>query len=112
MHSMPTERLPGASPPAQRSGLLGSFPLITQTPGHWRLAGRARAGSRGEYISSSAKLTICVGLGGLAGMRDSVAGAISVASSPLPIRAICGKYLEPFRSDPEIRRLHFELFGW
>ena len=69
-------------------------------------------GSRGEYIPSSAKLTIYVGLGDLAGMRASLTETISAASSPLPISNICGKYLEAFRSDPEIRRLHFELFGW
>jgi len=33
VHSMLTGNLLKASPPAQRSGLLGSFPIVTQTPG-------------------------------------------------------------------------------
>ena len=69
-------------------------------------------GSRGEYIASFSKVTICVGLGDLAGVRASLAEVIAAATSPFPIRAICGKYLEELRTDPEIRRLHFELFGW
>jgi len=69
-------------------------------------------GTRGEYIPSFSKVTICVGLGDIEGMRASLAEVISEATSPLPIRVICGKYLEEFRNDPEIRRLHFELFGW
>ena len=69
-------------------------------------------GSRGEYIPSFSKVTVNVGLGDLAGIRASLAEAISAANSPVPIRVICGKYLEAYRIDPEIRRLHLELFGW
>jgi serine/threonine protein kinase len=69
-------------------------------------------GSRGEYIPSFSKVTVHVGLGDLAGIRASLADAISAANSPFPIRVICGKYLEAYRTDSEIRRLHLELFGW
>ena len=69
-------------------------------------------GSRGEYIPSFSKLVIQVGMGDLEGIRASLAEAISAATSPIPIRVMCGRYLETFRSDPEIRRLHLELFGW
>ena len=69
-------------------------------------------GSRGEYIPSFAKIAIYAGLGDLTGLRASLADAISAATSPLPIRVICGNCLEAFRTDPEIRRLHLELFGW
>jgi len=68
--------------------------------------------SRGEYIPSFSKITIHVGLGDLPGLRASLAEAISAATSPVPVRVICGKYLEEFRSDPEVHRLHSELFGW
>ncbi|HXW92787.1 MAG TPA: protein kinase [Terriglobales bacterium] len=69
-------------------------------------------GSRGEYIPSFSKVAICVGLGDLVGIRTALAEVISAATSPVPIRVICGKYLEAYRSDPEIRRLHLDLFGW
>ncbi len=69
-------------------------------------------GGRGEYIPSSSKVAVHVGLGDLEGIRASLAELISAATSPVPTRAMCGRYLEAFRSDPEIRRLHFELFGW
>ena len=69
-------------------------------------------GSRGEYIPSFAKIAICAGLQDLEGVRACLADAISAATSPLPVRVICGKYLEEFRTDPEIHRLHFDLFGW
>lgn len=69
-------------------------------------------GSRGEYIPSFSKVAICVGTGDLAGIRTSLAEVIAAATSPLPIRVICGKYLEGYRSDPEIRQLHLDLFGW
>jgi len=69
-------------------------------------------GSRGEYIPSFSKVAICVGLADRVGIRTSLVEVISEATSPLPMRVICGKYLEAYRSDPEIRRLHLELFGW
>jgi len=69
-------------------------------------------GSRGEYIPSFSKLTIEVGLGDLLGMRAALAEVIGAASSPIPIRVIFGSHLEAFRTDPEIRRLHSEFFGW
>jgi len=69
-------------------------------------------GSRGEYIPSFSKVAIFVGTGDLAGMRTSLAEVIAAATSPLPVRVICGKYLEGYRSDPEIRQLHLDLFGW
>ena len=69
-------------------------------------------GSRGEYIPSFSKVAICVGLGDLVGIRTSLEEVITAATSPVPIRVICGKHLEAYRSDPEIRRLHLELFGW
>ena len=37
---------------------------------------------------------------------------VSAGTPPIPIRNLCGKYLEGFRSDPEIRRLHSQLFEW
>jgi len=69
-------------------------------------------GSRGEYIPSFSKVTICVGLGDLAGIRSSLTEVIAAGTSSVPIRVMCGNYLEEFRTDPEIKRLHFELFGW
>jgi tetratricopeptide (TPR) repeat protein len=69
-------------------------------------------GSRGEYIPAFSRLAIYVGLGDLAGIRRALSRAIAEADAPLTVRVICGRFLEKFRYDPEIDRLHLELFGW
>jgi adenylate cyclase len=68
-------------------------------------------GTRGEYIPAFAPMTIHVGLGDLPAIRATFAKALAETVSPLSIRNI-GHFLQPFRSDPEIDRLHRELFGW
>jgi serine/threonine protein kinase/Tfp pilus assembly protein PilF len=96
------------------TGILGLIYARAGRPGDARRLLREieDRGSRGEYIPSFSKVAICVGLGDLVEIRTSLAEVISAATSPVPIRIICGKYLETYRSDPEIRRLHLELFGW
>ena len=64
-----------------------------------------------EYIPASALLTISVGKGDLPEIRETLTKAIAEGTTPLAIRMTC-KFLEKFRSDPEIDRLHSDLFGW
>jgi len=67
-------------------------------------------GGRGEYIPAFAALAIFVGLGDLAGIRGALSKVIEEATAAFTISAICGHFLETFRTDPEIDRLHVELF--
>jgi pentatricopeptide repeat protein len=68
-------------------------------------------GIRGEYIPAFALMTIHVGLGDLPAIRATFARALAETVSPLSIRNI-GHFMQPLRSDPQIDRLHRELFGW
>jgi len=56
-------------------------------------------------------LTINVGLGDVAAIRETFAKALTESVSPI---SLCnGSYfLKEFQSDPEIYRMHHELFGW
>ena len=69
-------------------------------------------GSRGEYIPAVALMTIYLGLRDLPGIRGELSKAIAEMVAPLTVRVINGRFLENFRSDPEVDRLHRELFGW
>jgi TolB-like protein/Tfp pilus assembly protein PilF len=68
-------------------------------------------GSRGEYIPAFASLTINLGLRDVAGIRESFAKALSESVSPI---SLCngGNFLKDFQIDPEIDRMHRQLFGW
>ena len=69
-------------------------------------------GNLGEYVPSFTPLEIYVGLGDLAAMRTTFARAMAEPTSAFTIRWSCGHALQAFRSDPEIDRLHLDLFGW
>ncbi len=68
-------------------------------------------GSRGEYIPAFAPLTILTGLGDVPAIRQALATTIAETAPPLTLRATAGHFLDEFRSDPEINRLLFELYG-
>jgi len=68
--------------------------------------------SRGEYVPAFAPLSIYVGQGDVPAIRRSLAKAIEEFVPPLTLQVTCGQYLQAFRSDPEIHRMLFELYGW
>jgi len=69
-------------------------------------------GSRGEYVPAFAALSIHVGLGDVPAMRLSLAAAVAEATPPLTFRANSGgRFLDEYRSDPEINRLLVEVYG-
>jgi hypothetical protein len=55
---------------------------------------------------------IYVGLGDLAGIRAALSKSLSEPISPFTIELNCGYHLKAFRTDPDIDRMHRELFGW
>ena len=69
-------------------------------------------GSRGEYVAAFAPLAIYIGQGDVPAMRRTLAKAIEEESPPVALRVTCGQFIQEFRSDPEINRLHFEMYGW
>ena len=67
--------------------------------------------SRGEFVAAFASICIYVGLGDLPAIRRSLSKALTEATPPASFSMTCGRLLEAFRSDPEIDRLLFELYG-
>jgi serine/threonine protein kinase/tetratricopeptide (TPR) repeat protein len=68
--------------------------------------------SRGEYIPAFTSLNIYIGQGDLPAIRQALAKALAENTPPLTLRVTTGQFLDALRSDPEIRRLHFEFYGW
>jgi tetratricopeptide (TPR) repeat protein len=67
--------------------------------------------SRGEFVAAFTSVCIYAGLGDLPAIRRSLSKALTEAT---PVVSLCmtgGHFLEAFRSDPEIDRLLFELYG-
>ena len=68
-------------------------------------------GNRGEYIPAFASLSIYIGLGEVPAIRETIARALVETVSPLSLCNV-GQFLERLRIDPEIDRMHRELYGW
>jgi serine/threonine protein kinase/tetratricopeptide (TPR) repeat protein len=69
-------------------------------------------GGRGEYVPAFVPLTILIGLGDVPVIRQALAAAMAESTPPLSLRANGGgQLLEEFRTDPEIDRMLFELYG-
>jgi non-specific serine/threonine protein kinase len=68
--------------------------------------------SRGEYVPAFAPLAIHVGRGDLPATRRTLAMALAETTPPFTLRLTIGQFIEAFRSDPEIHRLLFDLYGW
>jgi hypothetical protein len=67
--------------------------------------------SRGEYVPTWSLLAICVGQGDLSAIRRTLSKIVAEAEPALMVRSTSGPFLEAYRSDPEIHRLLFDLYG-
>ena len=67
--------------------------------------------SRGEYVPAWSLLAIYVGQGDLPAIRRTRSKAVAEFTVPWPVRVTIGPFLEAYRSDPEIDRLLFDLYG-
>jgi TolB-like protein/Tfp pilus assembly protein PilF len=65
--------------------------------------------SRGEYVIPSAPLSIYVGLGDHAGMRRALEACIADGAPYAGLRAWSGPFLDEYRDDSDIARLHDKL---
>jgi serine/threonine-protein kinase len=68
--------------------------------------------SRGEYVSAVSVLIIHVGGGELPAMRTTLVKVLEEDTPPYAVLSTGGKFLEAFRSDPDINRMLLELYGW
>jgi len=68
--------------------------------------------NRGEYVPAIALFTIYLGQHDVRGVRTTLSKAQVDGTPPTLIRSVGGSVLESLRTDPEIDRLHVELFGW
>jgi serine/threonine-protein kinase len=67
--------------------------------------------SRGEYVPPFALLAIYIGQSDVPAIRQTLGKALAEATPPWSISSTCGPFLEAYRSDPEIHRLLFDLYG-
>ena len=67
--------------------------------------------SRGEYVPAFALLAIYVGQGDLPAIVRTLSTALAEATPPFSLRATSGPFLEAYRSNPEVQRLLFDLYG-
>ncbi len=110
--------------PLERTVILSRAPMFVGVLGFgYARAGRGEdagrllreledRGTRGEYIPPTAALAIHVGQRNIPGIRNALAKIVAEGGPPLTVRVLCGEFLEAFRTDTEIDRLHRELFGW
>lgn len=68
--------------------------------------------AQGEYVPAFALFNAHLGLENLPGMRAALAQAIAERAAPLSLSMCGGEWFEKFRTDPEIDRLHREVYGW
>jgi hypothetical protein len=63
-------------------------------------------------VPAIALFTIYLGQHDVRGVRTTLSKAQVEGTPPTMIRSFGGSVLESLRTDPEIDRLHVELFGW
>jgi eukaryotic-like serine/threonine-protein kinase len=68
--------------------------------------------SQGEYVPAPLFLSIYVGQGDLPAIRTLLSKTLDEDTPPWTLLATVHPFLEPYRSDPEINRMLFELYGW
>lgn len=68
-------------------------------------------GSRGEYAPATASLFVYAGQGDLPAIRRGLSKALAEAAPPFMFSIACVLFPDACRSDPEIHRLLFELYG-
>jgi len=68
--------------------------------------------ARGETRTLIAQLAIAIGSNDRKGIRTAFAAVAEDAPQIYQIQLACGPFLQPYRSDPEVDRLHRRLYGW
>ena len=69
-------------------------------------------GSRGEFIPAFTLLSIHAGFGDIPAIRQSLASVQAESTPAFSLCATSALFLDQLRSDPEIDRMLFEIFGY
>jgi len=96
------------------TGVLG---LVYARAGRHEDAARLRReledrGARGEPSTGLARLVLELGSNDAERVRDAFTAALADGAGAYHIKVACGSLIEPYRSDPEVDRLHRKLYGW
>jgi len=68
--------------------------------------------ARGEFTVSVARLLLELGSNQPERVRDAFTAALADGIPAYIIRMLSGPFLQPYRRDPEVDRLHRKLYGW
>jgi len=68
--------------------------------------------ARGEFGFAIGRLALELGCNDSERICMALAAAVAEAAQGLHIKLACGPFIEPYRSDPEIDRLHRKMYGW
>jgi TolB-like protein/Tfp pilus assembly protein PilF len=67
---------------------------------------------RGEFSVGIARLVLELGSNDHPRVRAAFTAALAEGAGAYHIKVACGPFIEPYRSDPEVDRLHRKLYGW
>jgi TolB-like protein/Tfp pilus assembly protein PilF len=95
-------------------GLLG---LVYGRAGRHEDAGRLlqeleERAARGDVSVAISRLVLELGSNDCPRVRAAFTAALADGAGVYHIKCACGPFFEPYRSDPEIDRLHRKLYGW
>jgi hypothetical protein len=68
--------------------------------------------SRGEYVPAFSRLPAYTGLSDIPAIRRTLSRAVAESTPAFDYAASCAKFLDEFRTDPEINRMLVEIFGY
>jgi len=68
--------------------------------------------ARGEFGIPIARLVLELGSNDCDRVRAAFTAALADGAGAYHIKIACGPFIEPYRSDPEVDRLHRRLYGW
>jgi adenylate cyclase len=68
--------------------------------------------ARGEFSVGIARLALQLGSNDCERVRAAFTAALADGAGAYHIKIACGPFIGPYRSDPEVDRLHRKLYGW
>jgi eukaryotic-like serine/threonine-protein kinase len=68
--------------------------------------------ARGEFSVGIARLALELGSNDCERVRAAFTTALADGAGAYHIKVACGPFIEPYRSDPEVDRVHRKLYGW
>ena len=96
---------------------VGELGLLYARAGRQEEAARLRQelddrAARGEFGVAIGRLALELGSNNTERVRAAFTAALADGAGAYHIKVACGPFIEPYRSDPEVDRLHRKLYGW